>query len=278
VTLVDMDRVSALLRQATAEAIVPRFRRLGSDEVEEKSPGEVVTVADREAEAIISQGLQEFMPGVPVIGEEAVAADPSLLDALQAEPVVWLVDPLDGTSNFTRGEEYWATMVALVRSGETVAAWMLRADGALFTAERHEGAYRDGERLNSRRSPGERSPEDLRGAVLTRFLTDDERTWMSPGLSHLGEVTSGYSCTGFEYPAIVEGEEDFALFQRLLPWDHAPGCLVLTEAGGVAAHPDGTPFRPDHAERRGLLVARDLETWSVVRDLLYPALASSAVG
>jgi fructose-1,6-bisphosphatase/inositol monophosphatase family enzyme len=266
-----MDRVSDLLRQATAEAILPRFRRLGSDEVEEKSPGEVVTIADREAEAIISRGLRDLLPGVPVIGEEVVAADPDLLDAVRTEPLVWLVDPLDGTSNFTQGNDFWATMVALVRDGETVAAWIWRhADEGLWVAERGSGAWCNGARVTV--SPGPNDVEALRGAILARFLTDDERARMVPEFGRFGEVTSGFSCSGYEYPAIVEGTEDFALFQRLLPWDHAPGCLLLTEAGGLAAHPDGIPFRPDHAERRGLLLARDGQVWETVRNLLYPAM------
>jgi fructose-1,6-bisphosphatase/inositol monophosphatase family enzyme len=278
VTLVDIDAVSALVREAMAEAIMPRFRQIPPDGVEEKSPGEVVTVADQEAEAIISKGLKTLLPGVPVIGEEAVAADPSLLDALHAARSAWLVDPLDGTSNFVDGSPNWATEVALIHAGETVAAWLLRSDGVLFTAERHAGAYRDGTRVQIPGSPEEPvAPEQLRGAVLTRFLTDDERGWMATGLNRIGDVTSGFKCTAFEYPAILAGEQDFALFQRLLPWDHAPGVLLLTEAGGLVARPDGRPFRPHLPDQRGLLLARDERTWSTVRDLLYPHLAAAPV-
>lgn len=276
-TLVEMDAVGTLMRQAMTEAIAPRFRQLSTGEVEEKSPGEVVTIADREAEAIISAGLRRLLPGAPVVGEEAVSADPPLLDALRTAELAWLVDPLDGTANFIAGSPHWGTEVALVRNGETVASWILRSDGVLFTAERGGGACQDGNRLlvtDDRVEPVE--PENLRGAVLTRFLTDDERRTMQPGLARIGEVTSGFKCTAFEYPAIIAGDEDFALFQRLLPWDHAPGTLLLAEAGGVVAHPDGSPFRPDHANRRGLLLARDARTWTTLRDLLYPALVPAS--
>ena len=277
-TQVDSDAVGELIRRAVAEAITPRFRQLSAGDVEEKSPGETVTIADREAEAIISRGLNDLLPGVPVIGEEAVASDPGLLDALHTAELAWLVDPLDGTSNFIDGSPVWGTAVARDRDGETVAAWMLRSDGALFTAERNAGAYQDGVRLEIGVRGEDTDPKQLRGAVLTRFLTDAERTGMAPGLARLGGVLDGYKCTVFEYPALIAGEEDFALFQRLLPWDHAPGTLLLTEAGGVAAHPDGRPFRPDHVNRRGLLLARDMRTWTTVRDLLYPALVGATPG
>lgn len=59
-----------------------------------------------------------------------------------------------------------------------------------------------------------------------------------------------------EYPRIVEGDTDFLLFWRTLPWDHAPGALLLMEAGGAAVRPDGTTYRADDA-RTGLLAAPD---------------------
>jgi fructose-1,6-bisphosphatase/inositol monophosphatase family enzyme len=262
-----MDAVGAILREATATVIVPRFRALAADEIEEKSPGETVTIADREAEALITARLRSLLPGVPVVGEEAVADDPALLEALSTAPMAWLVDPLDGTSNFTKGNPHWATEVALVRHGDTIASWLYRhGDDALYMAERGAGAWRNGRRLTVE---GDRPGIDaLRGAVLTRFLTDDERVRMVPRFGRFGQVTAGYLCTAFEYPAIIEGEQEFALFQRLLPWDHAPGALLLTEAGGAARHPDGNPFRPDHT-RRGLLLASSPAVWDEVRRILY---------
>ncbi len=269
-TLIDVDTVSGIVKEATATAIVPRFRSLGEHDIDEKSPGETVTIADREAEALIASRLTDLLPGVPVVGEEAVAENPALLNALRTEPLAWLVDPLDGTSNFARGEPHWATLVALVRNGETVISWTYRhGDQGMYVAELGGGAWRDGQRLATDTSRV--ALQELRGAVLTRFLTPEERERILPTLSRFARVTAGFSCAGYEYPAIVEGEQEFALFQRLLPWDHAAGCLLLTEAGGVAQHPDGTPFRPNHVNRRGLLLATSPDVWHDVRDSLYSA-------
>lgn len=91
---------------------------------------------------------------------------------------------------------------------------------------------------------------------------------MVPRFDRFAEVTGGYHCAGYEYPAIIDDQQQFALFQRLMPWDHAPGALLLTEAGGVALHPDGRPFRPDTTQR-GLLLASNPATWECVRDELY---------
>ena len=269
--MIDLRAAGEILREAAAEFIAPRFERLGEYDVSEKAPGEVVTIADQEAEAFITRRLHELAPGVPVVGEEAVSADPRLLDALGSGDTAWLVDPLDGTANYARGDHHWAVMAALVHHGETVASAIYRhADQGLYLAERGSGAWRNGERLAT--IPYDRpEPGTLRGAVLTRFLTDDERETMLPRLTSFREITPGFHCAGYEYPAIVEGEEDFALFQRTLPWDHAPGILLLTEAGGTALHPDGTPYRPGVA-RRGLLLASSPAVWECAREVLYPSV------
>ncbi|HYH12751.1 MAG TPA: inositol monophosphatase family protein, partial [Thermomicrobiales bacterium] len=92
-TQIDVDAVSDMVREVATITIAPRFRQLATHDVEEKTPGEVVTVADREAEAMITTRLRGMLPGVPVVGEEAVALDATLLEAIRAQPMVWLVDP-----------------------------------------------------------------------------------------------------------------------------------------------------------------------------------------
>ncbi|WP_322973201.1 inositol monophosphatase family protein, partial [Peterkaempfera griseoplana] len=111
-----LEKVAEILAETAAEVIEPRFRALSCGEVMEKAPGDLVTVADREAELIIAERLRALLP-VPVVGEEAVSADPLLVKAVCSEPAVWLVDPLDGTGNFVAGKGDYAVMAALVRGG-----------------------------------------------------------------------------------------------------------------------------------------------------------------
>jgi fructose-1,6-bisphosphatase/inositol monophosphatase family enzyme len=267
--MIDPGLIGDILREAATEIIAPRFERLGIGDVSEKSPGEVVTVADQEAEDFITGRLNQLTPGVPVVGEEAVSANPGLLEALETGDAAWLVDPLDGTANYAQGDHHWAVMAALVQHGETITSAIYRhTDQCLYLAERGSGAWHNGERMTAA-ACGHPAPPALRGAVLTRFLTGEEQATMLPRLTSFQAITAGYQCAGYEYPAIVEGEEDFALFQRTLPWDHAPGVLLLTEAGGTALHPDGTPYRPGVA-RRGLLLASSPAVWECVHEVLYP--------
>ncbi|MFJ9690996.1 inositol monophosphatase family protein [Kitasatospora sp. NPDC101183] len=262
-----MDKVAEILAEASAEVVEPRFRALAAGEVMEKAPGELVTVADREAEVIIARRLRELLP-VPVVGEEAVAADPSLSEALHSEPAVWLVDPVDGTANFVAGRPEYAVMCSLVRTGTTVASWIWQpATATSYTAELGSGAWRDGERLV--RPPAPTDARKLTGIVKSRYVTPEHRSRLEANSAAFGEVGVGRHACGIEYPDIADGHGDFALYWRTLPWDHAPGSLLITEAGGVSARLDGAPYRPEAPGcEDGLLVAADPAAWELVRSHL----------
>lgn len=264
-----MDEVGALLREVAAQVILPRFRALASTDIEEKQPGELVTIADREAEQLISARLLALLTGSRVVGEERCAEQPELLQGLDTG-LVWLVDPLDGTRNFIAGSPVFSVMVTLLRDGDSVAAWLLDpVSDKLVRAQRGAGAECDGVVLRSAVDVPALSA--LRGAVLTRYMPPELRAAVEPRLVQLGEALPGLYCAGAEYPAIVSGQHDFALFWRTLPWDHAPGALVLTEAGGAARRLDDSAYRPG-AVGTGLLVARTPDIWQMARRTLFPRL------
>ena len=263
-----VDRVTTILQEVAAEVIEPRFANLADGDVEEKAPNELVTSADTEAEALIARRLGELLPGMPVVGEEETSVNGDVPYALLAEaPRVWLVDPLDGTSNFVAGSPDWGVMAALVERGRTVLSWIWRpVDRRLFVAERGSGAYADGRRLVRPRAPAEAAR--LRGGVLRRFLDESVRATVDRNAGRFAGVTTGRMCAAVEYPLIAEGEQDFAVFGRTLPWDHAPGALLVEEAGGLARRHDGTPYGPGQTTS-GLLVAAGAAAWATVRvDLL----------
>lgn len=267
-----MEPVSALLRQAAEQAILPVFGRREAFP-EEKSPGEWVTAADRTAEAFLAPRLAALLPGSVVVGEEEAALDPSVLDRLTIDGEVWLLDPVDGTSNFAAGKPPFAVMAALLHRGETVASWLLEPlTGRLAVAERGGGAWLNGDRVGAGVDAGiaQATPTALQGAVLRRFLPADLGAHIETVEPDSAQLSAGSGCAGHDYAAVATGVLDFVLFWRTLPWDHVPGALFVSEAGGVAARLDGSPYRAaDHA-RTGLLVARDPDLWPQVRDLLVP--------
>lgn len=256
-----MDAVARLLREAAEAYVLPMFGR-GEAAPEQKAPGEWVTAADRAAEDFLSPRLAALVPGSVVIGEEAAFADPGILDRIGAENV-WLLDPLDGTASFAAGTGPFALMAALVRNGETAAAWLYDPlSGRMASAGRGAGAWLDGTRV--RTSPAVSPVAVLSGAVLSRFLPRELSRRVAAASSRFAQVSSGTGCAGADYPAVVTGAQDFVLYWRTLPWDHAPGALFASEAGGVACRLDGSPFRPAAHARNGLLVARNLAIWKLV--------------
>lgn len=268
-----IDKVETLMREAAAAAILPSFRCLATTDIEEKAPGEWVTIADREAERMLAAGLTALLPGSSVIGEEAVAVDEAVLSRLGDDGPVWLVDPLDGTANFAAGRGPFAVMVALLRGGMTCASWMLDPlSGIIAVAEAGGGSYLGGTRITA--SAGCPNGASLRGAVLTRFLPAEIRSGVERRASAIGAVLPGFICAGREYPAVVTGERHFALFWRVLPWDHAPGVLFAQEAGAAVLRLDGSAYRA--VDRRpGLLVAQNEAVWHQVRTTLLADLPTS---
>ncbi|MDZ5444677.1 inositol monophosphatase family protein [Micromonospora sp. 4G57] len=261
-----LDDVGELLREAAAKVVVPLFRRLDAADIAEKAPGEVVTVADRRAEELISAGLRRLRPSSMVVGEEAVADDPGLLRHLRGAGDVWLVDPVDGTSNFAAGRRPFALMVALLTDGEQVASWVYDPlAGILATARAGEGTYLDGKPV--RTTDAVPPVGALRGTAMTRFLPPDARRTAEAGGRRIGELLPGQHCAGREYLDLLTGDQQFVLFWRTLPWDHAPGTLLVRQAGGVARRFDGAEYHPADDDR-GLLVAVNEEVWTEVRAAL----------
>ncbi|WP_245571784.1 inositol monophosphatase family protein [Microvirga subterranea] len=255
------------MREAATMAILPRFQKLAANEVEEKTPGEVVTAADRDAEQLINPRLAKLLAGSRAVGEEAAAANPALMDRLD-EGRVWLVDPLDGTSNFVAGLPTFSVMVALLENGQTLASWLLEpVSGRLCIAVRGEGAFIDGVRTWA--PTMSLSAPDCRGSVLTRFLPDDLKQQVAARSHMVAEVRPGAKCAGVDYPSIIEGTQDFLMFWRLLPWDHAAGALLVREAGGHVAHLDASEYKPSD-RRPGLLVGSNRDVWENVKAALSP--------
>ena len=206
-------------------------------------------IADQEAERALTRGLTALLPGSTVVGEEAVAADPRVLDRVGDGGAVWIVDPVDGTNNFAAGKTPFAVMVALVRDGEPVASWILDVPGDQLTvAEAGSGAYRDGvRRQDPHRRPGRRRPA-RRGRPGTTCRRPAGRGRRERA-RRSARSPRGRHCAGYEYPAVATDEQQFAMFWRILPWDHVPGALIVREAGGTVRHLDGSPYRPTDSDR-----------------------------
>ena len=242
---VDMTVVTDLMLQAGHDIIMPRFRRLRAEDIAEKAQADLVTIVDEEAEAFLAARLEALLPGSRTVGEEAVGRRPALLDALGEPGFSWLIDPVDGTASFATGCALFACMVALVKDGDAVAGWILDPPtGRLFMAEQGGGAWLrnpDGglQRLRTADPP---SLAHVSGVANFRMKDRDLAARLAYRLDRTAGVLN-MRCSGQEYPAMALGQIHYGIYGRSIPWDHAPGALLLTEAGGVVRRLDGRLYR-----------------------------------
>ena len=249
------DEILDLMREVAAEQILPRHRRLADGDVDQKAPGDFVTVADREAERVLTAALTAMSPGCMVVGEEACFNDPALEFAAASAEHAFLVDPVDGTRNFVRGSRDFAVMIAEVRSGRAVRAWILQpALEHAYVAEWGAGATRDGEPLPRRQGRPSR-PQGV--ASQRRLIGFDAAASLTP-------IVFGAFAAGIDYPRVATGAIDFVVYKNLHPWDHVPGSLLLHETGGVSRLRDGRDYGPGEVGP-GVIGAGTDEIWEAAR-------------
>ncbi|MGV8995963.1 MAG: inositol monophosphatase family protein [Parvibaculaceae bacterium] len=268
-----MDKVAQLIRDVTAQEIMPRHKMLAKSDIEEKSKGDLVTVADRLAELWLTPRLEALVAGSRVLGEEATAARPDLLKIVESDTPYWTVDPVDGTTNFVEGRDTFGVMVSLVEGGDVHQAWIyLPVTDEFVMAEQGAGAFLHSggnvERLSAGQS--QHDAERIRGAFNVRFMNEAWRDRVELFADTVPHKTHNF-CSAFDYTDLARGRHDLVTYNRMLPWDHAPGSLTLREAGGVLRGLDsGADYRPATLGAPHL-AARDEASWqyfaAAIRDV-----------
>ncbi|AQU88160.1 inositol monophosphatase [Komagataeibacter nataicola] len=273
ITLADMHKVVAMMREAARRHVMPSFRCLDRADIRSKSgPMDIVTVADEATERDLTAALQAAWPTALVVGEEAVAASPDLLDGLATAELAFVIDPIDGTANYAAGVPLFGVMVSAVSGGEVVGGVIVDPICNVATvAARGHGAWLDDGKGGSRRlqvAPAVPAHE-MAGNASWRYLPAPVRDVVTHNLPKVAGSWD-FRCAAHEYLMLVDGRCHFLLFNRTLPWDHLAGWLIHQEAGGYSAHFDGSPYRVTDRSG-GLLYAPDRASWQALHDLLLTA-------
>ncbi len=220
-----------------ARSLTRDFGEVENLQVSRKGPADFVSNADRRAEQIIHDELIKARPTYGFLMEEA--GEEAGTDGQHR----WLIDPLDGTTNFLHSIPLFATAIALERAGEIVASVIYSPImDELFTAERGQGAFVNNRRI---RVAGRKHIAD---AVIVTGIkvtgTDDDARTLSQ-LSQVSPASAGIRRTGSastDLAWLSAGRFDGYWEGRLAPWDVAPGLLMVKEAGG---------FISDYAGKNG---------------------------
>jgi fructose-1,6-bisphosphatase/inositol monophosphatase family enzyme len=266
---VDMLGVAQIMREVAAAEILPRWRNLAAGDVQRKSKaGDLVTVADRAAESALALRLAGIIANSRVVGEEAVADDPHVLHRFRDAEPVWVVDPIDGTRNFSEGGPTFDVMVGLVIGGRPVAGWIYApAENVLYLGEAGSGAERhDAGGRTTIEAPRDLAISDLEGIMGANAFIN--RGLANPAdVRHLFRGYSRPTCAGHNYGRLLSGASQFLINFSTHPWDHMPGLAIAAAAGFHAARHDGAPFDP--LDRMGgILVAPDARTWNAIHHVL----------
>ncbi|MCU0911484.1 MAG: inositol monophosphatase [Rhodobacteraceae bacterium] len=210
-------------------SLVKDFREVENLQVSAKGPGDFVSKADLSAEKILKDELRGARPTYGWLGEETgeeKGEDPTRR---------WIVDPLDGTTNFLHGMPHWAVSVALEHKGEVVAGVVFDpAKDEMFYAEKGQGAWlNDSRRL---RVSGRRRLEEAVFATGVPFGAKKTLPAMMRDLSRLMPVTAGlrrWGAASLDLAYVAAGRFDGYWERELQPWDVAAGLLIVREAGGL---------------------------------------------
>lgn len=267
----NIERLGAILRQAAKAEIMPRFRRLDDGDIRTKTGAfDLVTEADTNAERVITAAINQWSPNAVVIGEEAVSANPKLLDTRFEDRIVIYVDPVDGTANFAGGLPLFAVMAGVVQNGETVAGVIYDPLGDdLVMAERGCGAWQvfpDGRSVRQKFADPVPAAE-MAGLASCSYLPEAVRATVMGNLSKV-KIWGNYRCAGHEYRFAAGGNVHFLMYAKLMPWDHVAGALIVAEAGAHVARFDGSPYRAGDLGG-GLLVAPSEESWQELRQTVF---------
>lgn len=265
---IDLDRVAQIIRDVAHDKIVPRFQQLAHHEIHEKTgPTDLVTIADIEAEIELTRILPDILPGSVVVGEEAVSKGTVLRDVMKdSSATVWVVDPVDGTNNFTQGRPIFGTMVALVSGGERIASWIYQVPkNRMVMCQKGAGVRMDDADFIPAPKPAADAPfADMRAFISRKFIPPRMRPFVDERIKLMGDVST-FMCCAWEYVEVLEGNSVFSLYKRIEPWDHLAGVLLLEEAGFYIRKWDKSPYLASDLDG-GLINAPSKEIWERVHE------------
>jgi myo-inositol-1(or 4)-monophosphatase len=222
----DVEIASEAARRG-ASILLKYWENLSKEDADIKSRNDWVSKADRESEKAIIDCIHELSPGDSILGEESGSSE-------GASDRTWVIDPLDGTSNYLQRFPVWSVSIALRRSGETVAGLVYEPLRDLyFTAERGAGAFRNGRRMQIA------DQETVEGAFLATGFPFRAQEYVGVYTAIFQDVIriakgvrrAGSAALDLAYTA--DGVFDGFFEMHLAAWDVAAGSLLVTEAGGV---------------------------------------------
>jgi fructose-1,6-bisphosphatase/inositol monophosphatase family enzyme len=274
------ERLIAIVRRAGQEIVMPNFRQLSAADVDTKSSlTDLVTVADKASEAFITKEIQQAFPDWDIVGEEAVADDPSTTDKIATADTCVIIDPIDGTWNYAHGSPEFGLILAVVVKGATRFGllydpvnddWIYAnlGEGAFFqrTAMSEKGKHQTPAQAPLAlqiHTDAELNLDKLFGIMSVNSYTGQKKQDFALKASRFVRINNLPSCPA--YRQIAQGHFHFSLTYKMLPWDHAAGVLIHTEVGGICRTLDGQEYSPTMLDGE-MLAAQSEQQWQALAE------------
>jgi len=263
----DNATIQKLLIDCAEHEVLPYFRKLQDHEVYLKNGKDVVTIVDHNVEAWLSWQLRELLPESLVLGEEGFHADPSLMAMAALTEHVWIIDPIDGTKNFSQGHSDFAMMLTYLVRGKFSGAWIYAP------MLKKMASWLEGQPVCINNIPVSKVCESKTisemtgGEHISYFHLSDKNTIRANREKHFKECISR-SCVGIEWIMMLEGELDFVSFAPGNPWDIAAGAAMVQAMGGAVYNLHQQPLQGNElfVVKSAMLATMQPEHWQAVRD------------
>jgi len=248
-----------IVKVVAQREIVPRYLKVAH---EHKVDGSILTEADTAAQQALTEGLKAIN-GCPVLGEEMTPQEQQALWS-NRDTGLWVLDPVDGTSNFANGLPYFAVSVGFYQGGRPIMGAVYAPEAnELFWAEAGKGAFLNGERLPIK----ERAPESLKRAMAGVDLKRLQPKLASALAAHPPYVSQrNFGSSALDWCYVAAGRLDIYIHGGQKLWDYAAGALILQEAGGALCTLDSDDFWAGDPWQRSVICAWDKEIFKPWRD------------
>jgi myo-inositol-1(or 4)-monophosphatase len=235
-------KAAKLALRAAERELMPRFKREHPGKWRYKKHSEIVTEADEAANRAIIKSLKQTTPDFGILTEESPKLD-------GPKDIRWIVDPLDGTTNYAAHLPLWGISIALAADDEVfLGAISLPTMGERYFAVADQGAWTE---KGSAKSPLHVSKtdkiRDSLGLFCYGYLPEEKERGLKhvPELTHKSRSTRRLGSAVFEAVWVATGRGEYSVLHGIKPWDVAAGALLVREAGGEVMTPKGKRWELD---------------------------------
>ena len=219
-----------------SKIIIRDFGEIEKLQVSKKGPGDFVTKTDKKVESIIIEELEKARPNYGFIAEESG-------QNINDSEFNWVIDPIDGTSNFMHGIPHFAVSIALEKKGEIISGIICDPiKNETFYAEKGRGSYVNNRRI---RVSSRKNLEEIIGLYGCPPMAKVKENKFFDQIQRASieiHKLRNYGSAALDFAYVASGRADFAWYEHLKYWDYAAGKIILLEAGGTISDFTGKSF------------------------------------